>query len=82
MHWKLHRKNKITITYKLNMNTNHMSSKSFRCKDCGMVFVNAIELFKHEINVHVDNSYQCQSCNKVFRNSKEFNEHIEAHSSL
>ena len=40
------------------------------------------ELSRHEITVHVDNSYQYQSCNKIFRNSKEFNKHIEAHSSL
>jgi uncharacterized C2H2 Zn-finger protein len=57
------------------------SSKSYKCNECGMVFVNALELSKHEINVHVDNMYQCQSCNKIFKDSKEFNKHIETHSS-
>ena len=54
-----------------------MHSESYKCNDCGMVFVNAIEIAKHEISVHVDNLYQCQSCNKIFKSNNEFNKHIE-----
>jgi uncharacterized C2H2 Zn-finger protein len=54
-----------------------MKSKSYKCKICGMLFLNSIELTVHEINVHVDKLYQCQSCYKILRNADEFNEHIK-----
>ena len=54
-----------------------MKSKSCKCKICGMLFLNSIELTVHEINIHVDKLYQHQSCYKILRNTDEFNEHIK-----
>ena len=54
-------------------------SKSYKCGVCGMILVNARELTKHEIRVHVDKMYQCQSCNKIFKSNIEFSKHIETH---
>jgi rubredoxin len=42
-----------------------MNLKSFKCKKCGMIFLNSRELDVHEINVHIDKLYQCKSCYKI-----------------
>src|SRR5919108_1834048 len=56
------------------------SEHTYKCNDCGMVFLNSPELTKHEFSVHVDKLYQCQSCNKIFLDANEFNKHIVIHS--
>jgi len=55
----------------------NMNLKSFKCKKCGMIFLNSRELDVHEINVHIDKLYQCKSCYKILWNADEFNEHIK-----
>ena len=57
-----------------------VSEHTYKCNDCGMVFINSPELTKHEFSVHVDKLYQCQSCNKIFLDANEFNKHIVIHS--
>ena len=51
-----------------------MNLKSFKCKKCGMIFLNSRELDVHEINVHIDKLYQCKSCYKILWNADEFND--------
>ena len=57
-----------------------LSSKSYRCDECGATFSNREALMEHSrMHIKSESRYRCTTCGAMFNTEAEMNEHTKVH---